>query len=145
MEGRTGRFDPFGVYGLDAYFGLCFERLCMRNLPQIFARLDLDFHRVTGFGPFFRQRRRKGKRDEGLQIDLLVRRKGQVLTLIECKFTAEPIGVSVIDDVARKIRFLKAPSQYTVERVLISAGGVTPDLASSDYFHQIAGLEAIFA
>ncbi len=143
MEGRTGQFDPFGVHGLDAYFGLCFERLCMKNLPQIFGRLDLDFRRVTGFGPFFRQRRRRGKRDEGLQIDLLVRRKGQVLTLIECKFTAEPIGMSVIDEVARKIRFLKAPSQYTVERVLISAGGVTPNLASSDYFHQIAGLDAI--
>jgi hypothetical protein len=88
---------------------------------------------------------KEGKRDEGLQIDLLVRPKGQVLTLIECKFTAEPIGVSVIDEVARKIRFLKAPSQYTVERVLISAGGLTPDLAGNDYFHQIAGLDAIFA
>jgi len=143
MEGRTNRFDPFGVYGLDAYFGLCFERLCMKNLPQIFARLELDFRRVTGFGPFFRQRRRKKERDEGLQIDLLVRQKGHVLTLIECKFTARPVGTTVIDEVARKIKFLGAPSHYTVERVLISAGGVTPDLARSDYFHQIAGLETI--
>ncbi|MCK4305837.1 MAG: hypothetical protein KAY24_16490 [Candidatus Eisenbacteria sp.] len=61
------------------------------------------------------------------------------MTLIECKFTARPVDTTVIDDVARKIKFLGTPSQYTVERVLISAGGVTPNLARSDYFHQIGG------
>lgn len=33
----------------------------------------------------------------------LLRRRGQVLTLIECKFSQNPIGLSVVQDVQRKV------------------------------------------
>ncbi len=115
----------------------------MKNLPRLLASLGIDAHQVVGYGPFFRQPTRKHKDQEGLQVDLLIARKGQVLTLVECKFTARPIGVSVIDEVKRKVRLLGAPSRYTVERVLVSAGGVTRGVANSDYFHRILGLEAL--
>lgn len=142
---KPGLLDRLSGGNLNTYFGLCFEQLCMRNLPQIFAHLGLDFHQVTAFGPFFRQRGRKGSGEEGIQIDLLARRKGEVLSLFECKFRTTPVGVSVIDEVKRKVRFLRAPSRYTVERYLICAGDITPDLRKSEYFHRIAGLEAIFS
>ncbi len=79
---------------------------------------------IMGFGPFFRQRKRNGESDAGLQIDILVRRKGQVLTLIECKFSSQPIGTSIISEIQRKVALLKAPRAFTVERVLICAGDV---------------------
>jgi len=80
----------------------------------------------------------------GLQIDLLVRRRGQVLTLVECKFSSRPIGPAVVEQVKRKEALLKAPSSHTLERVLICAGDISPAVQKSDYFHRIVGLEAIF-
>ena len=138
-----GLFEQLAGSSLDAYFGFCFERLCLKNLPRIFSRMKMDISSIMGFGPFFRQRRRNGKGDAGLQIDILVQRKGQTLTLIECKFSSQPIGKSIIEEVQRKIELLRAPRAFTVERVLICGGEVTVPLQNSDYFHHILGLDAI--
>ena len=105
-------------------------------------------HQIINFGSFFRQRGRgKNKeknKEEGLQIDILLHRKGQILTLFECKYLSKPIGTTVISEVERKIRFLKAPRSFTVERVLITGSGITPGLQKSDYFHHILGVEDLF-
>jgi len=129
---------------LDTYLGICFERLCLKNLPQIFSRMGMDISSIMSFGPFFRQRKRTGKGDGGLQIDILVLKKGQVFILIECKFSSIPVGLSVIKEVQRKVELLKAPRNYTIERVLICGGEVTNSLQNSDYFHHILGIDAIF-
>jgi hypothetical protein len=145
MNTRPGLMDRLTGVNLDAYFGSCFEQLCARNLQRIYDNLGLDFHRVVGFGPFFRQRRRDENGDQGIQIDLMVKSKGNVLTLMECKFSSRPIGVSVIKDFERKIAFLHAPRKFAIERVLICAGDVTTDLRRSDYFHRIVGLADILS
>jgi hypothetical protein len=79
-----------------------------------------------------------------LQIDILVHKKGQVLTLIECKYSTKPISPSIIPEIERKIKFLKAPRHSTIERILISGGEITADLQKSDYFHHIVGMETLF-
>ncbi len=102
---------------------------------------------VISFGPFFRQRRRTQqgtqKTQQGLQIDLLIHRRGHVLTLVECKFHSNPVEKSIIPEVESKVKFLGAPKKFTVEKVLVAANGVTPDLEQEGYFHQIVGLEAV--
>lgn len=143
MNTRPGLLDRLAGSALDAYFGLAFERLCMKNLPHLFEHLGIDFHQVVGFGPFFRQPARGAREAKGLQIDILIRRKGDVLTLVECKFSSRPVGVSVIDEVGRKIALLEAPSRYTVERVLLCAGEVTSGLQNAGFFHRVVGLEGI--
>ena len=100
-------------------------------------------HQIIGFGPFFRQRQRSRPRNEGLQIDILVHKKGQVLTLIECKYSTRTIRRSIIPEIERKIKFLKAPRRFTVEKVLITGGDVSTDLQNSDYFHHIVGLKGL--
>ena len=82
--------------------------------------------------------------EEGVQIDILVHRNGRLLSLIECKFRDDPIGPAVIHDVERKIKLLKPPRGYTVERILLSASGITPQLKQEGYFHRVIGLEALF-
>jgi uncharacterized protein len=141
---RPGLVDHKAGDGLDSYFGLAFERLCMRNLPRVLENLGIDLHQVLGFGPFFRQPGRGSGASEGAQIDVLVRRRGDVLTLLECKLSARPVGTSVLDEVRRKIRVLKAPSTHTVERVLLAPGGVTSGVVNSGFFHRIAGIEVLF-
>ena len=138
-----GLFEKLTVSSLNSYLGACFENLCMKNLPSIMGKMGLDLHQVIGFGPFFRQRNRRASRDEGLQIDILVNRRGHVLTLIECKFSSRPVGTAIISEVERKIRFLKAPGNYTIERVLICGGDVAAQLQKEDYFHHLLGLDAL--
>ena len=43
------------------------------------------------------------------------------------------------------VQLLSVPKHYTIERVLISATGVTSELENSGYFHRILGLDAILA
>jgi len=145
LNTKTGLFDRITGGNLDSYFGLCFELLCIKNLPRLFRNLGLDFHQVLGYGPFFRQGGRRHSGNDGLQIDLLVRRKGRVLTVIECKFQSRPVGSSVIDEVERKVRLLKAPRNTTIERILVSASGVTAGVRKADYFHHIAGLDDLLS
>jgi AAA+ ATPase superfamily predicted ATPase len=144
LNTKPGLFERLTSMGMDTYLGLCFEKLCIKNLPQIIEYLGFDLHQVLGYGPFFRQAPRKNKSNSGLQIDLLIRRRGLVLTLVECKFSSRPIGSNVIEQVKRKVSLLKAPSEYSVERVLISASDVSKSVIDSGYFHQIVGLDAIF-
>ncbi|MDP6354207.1 MAG: ATP-binding protein [Planctomycetota bacterium] len=146
LNSKPGMFEQLASRSFEPYCGLAFERLCMKNLPSILARLNIGLHQVVGYGPFFRQPGRKSRRrTEGLQIDILVQRKGDVLTLIECKFRSRPIGVSVIREVEQKIKLLKAPSRFSIERVLLCAGETTSDLEGSGYFHEIVGLESVFS
>ncbi len=144
MNTEPGLLGRLAGGGLDSYFGLAFERLCMKNLPRLFQHLGIDFHQVRGFGPFFRQPARSGASRAGFQIDILVHRTGDVLTLIECKLSARTVGASVIEEVRKKVSLLRAPARYTVERVLVCSGDVSPRLQNSGYFHQIAGIEALF-
>lgn len=144
LNTRPGLVDRLTCDGLDSYFGLAFERLCIRNLPRVLENLGIDLHQVMGFGPFFRQPGRGPNASAGAQIDIIIRRRGDVLTLIECKLSSQPIGRAVVDEVRRKIKVLRAPSEYTVERVLLTPGGVTTGLKNSGFFHQIAGIDVIF-
>jgi hypothetical protein len=64
--------------------------------------------------------------------------------LIEYKYSTRPISSSIIPGIQRKIKFLKSPRHYTIERILISVGEVTADLQKSDYFHHIVGMETLF-
>jgi hypothetical protein len=141
-----GLFDGLTSSSIETYLGLAFERFCMRNIETLLRSLAISPHELLGYGPFFRQppRRRRGPK-EGLQIDILIRRRGDVLTLVECKFTSSPVDTGVIREVERKLEFLGAPRRFTVERVLISAGGATPALQQRGFFHRILGLECLLS
>jgi uncharacterized protein len=137
-----GFFESISSKSFDAYCGLAFERLCLKNLSSILDSLHIPLEHVKGYGPFFRQSARTHV-EEGIQIDLLIERKGRVLTLLECKYRINPIGMSVITDIERKLRLLKAPQTYSIERVLVAPGGVSTDLEGDGYFHRILGAEAV--
>ena len=149
LNSKRGLFDKLGSRSFDTYCGLAFEQLCLKNLPSILKYMDIDPADVVNVGPFFRQGSRSATKSKsktaGLQIDILIHRRGDVLTLIECKFRTQPLGVSVISEVERKIKLLKVPRKFTVERILLSAGELTRDLEQTSFFHRVIGLEALMA
>jgi len=149
LNTKPGLFEAVAGRSFDTWCGVGFENLCLKNLPVVLENLGIPLESVLDFGPFFRQGSRGGdgeasKVGKGLQIDLVLRRKGGILTLIECKFRSRPVGLSVVRDMERKIEFLAAPRSMTVERILLCAGEVTADLASAGYFHRIGGVEVLF-
>ena len=143
LNSRAGLFEKITAKSLATYYGLAFERLCLKNLGTILQALEIPLETLIDFGPYFKQGSRKKGSEPGIQIDLLLLRQGQVVTLIECKFTEHPIDSSIIPSIERKLKFLPFSKTHSIEKVLISAAGVTPELRSSNYFHQILGLEAI--
>ncbi|MBI3277443.1 MAG: AAA family ATPase [Chlamydiae bacterium] len=146
MNTKPGLFQQLAGKSIDTYFGLAFERLCMKNLPGLLSAAGIPLNEILGYGPFFRQpARKKGSKDVGLQIDILVHRQGHVLTVMECKFLTSPIGLSIVQDVERKVAFLKPKKFYTVEKMLVCTGPITRDLQQSGYFHKILDLDALFA
>ncbi|ETR66701.1 MAG: phage related ATPase [Candidatus Magnetoglobus multicellularis str. Araruama] len=144
LNTESGLFEKVAGQSINSYLGLVFEKFCMKNLSNILKNIGVDIHQVIDYGPFFRQKKRTNPHDEGIQIDILVSKKGQILTLIECKFQSNPIGISVISEVQRKIQLLKAPKSYSIERILITAGEITTNLKKSDYFHHILGIASLF-
>lgn len=126
-----------------SYLGLSFELLCQKNITTVLNALQIDPATIIDIGPYFRQASRKTNKP-GIQIDLCLIRKGGVLTLIECKFKENPVGTEVIREMRSKIDRLNIPKKMTLEKILISASGVTNELDEANYFHKILGLEAIF-
>lgn len=139
-RGLASQLTEKSIY---SYLGLGFEMFCMKNISQILKNLRIDLGSVIEIGPYYRQASRKTG-EPGLQIDLCILRKGGILTIIECKFSESPVGTEVIAEMNLKLEKLKIPSHFTVEKVLISARGVTTELEHRDYFHHILGLEAIY-
>ena len=142
LNTKPGLFQQLAGKSIDTYFGLAFERFCMKNLPGLLAATGIPLNEVLGYGPFFRQPGRKNSNDSGLQIDILVHRQGHVLTIIECKFQTTPVGLSVVQEVEKKLNFLKPNKLYTVEKMLVCAGPITKDLQQIGYFHKILDLDA---
>lgn len=142
---KPGLFQQLAGKSIDTYFGLAFERLCMKNLPGLLSAVGIQLNEVLGYGPFFRQPARKSPNDAGLQIDILVHRQGHILTIIECKFQTTPVGLSVVQEVERKLALLKPGKIYTVEKILVCAGPITRDLQQSGYFHMILDIDTFFA
>ena len=108
LNTKPGLFEAVAWRSFDTWCGVGFENLCLKNLPVVLENLGIPLESVLDFGPFFRQGSRGGdgeasKVGKGLQIDLVLRRKGGILTLIECKFRSRPVGLSVVRDMERKI------------------------------------------
>ncbi len=139
---HEGLFDQMTRTSLANYFGINFENFCIQNISDIIRLLDLRPSEVLQWGPYFQQpSRSSAKKKKGTQIDLLIQRRGQNYSLIECKFTENPVQPSIIQDVESKIKALKVPKKVTLERVLIAANGVHPKVAQADYFHKILTLD----
>jgi AAA+ ATPase superfamily predicted ATPase len=128
---------------IHSYFGLGFEMLCLKNIPQILQALNIDLSSIIELGPYFKQASRTSG-ESGLQIDLCLLRRGGILTIIECKFSENPVGTEIIKEIELKLSKLHIPRHITIEKVLIAACGITTDLENRAYFHHIIGLEAIF-
>ena len=114
-----------------AYLGLAFEGFCRQHSHRIAQRLG--FSSVSyECGSWFK----RGEKSPGAQIDLLYRRADNVFTLCEVKHRRK-VGLEVIEEVERKVDVLRAETDRTIERVLISAEAPQAQVVDAGYFAEI--------
>lgn len=140
MNTRENLFKSVTQSSIEQYYGFAFERLCEDALNNILKSIHLELADIVNMGPYFQRGFEKGR---GFQIDNLIMRRDNVWTVVEYKYTKKPIGGQIIDDVSKKIERLSVPCQISVEKVLVSACGVTEVVTQSGYFDHILTISDI--
>lgn len=127
-----------------SFFGQAFDWFVYQCMETILDILEIPMSDVLHYGPYFQQKMRTRQENSGVQVDLMLIRKNRCVTLIENKFTQEPVGSSVQDEMQSKIEKLPFLKNYSIEKILISANGATKGLLSAGYFDKVITLEDLF-
>lgn len=117
----------------EAIMGLQFENLVMRNSRELLEILNISPSEWVMGGPYFQ---RKTQRHKGCQIDFLIQTKS-TLCVCEIKFSRNPLGAGIIEEVQEKIEKLIIPKLTSVRPVLIHIGGVKEEVKGADFFDSI--------
>lgn len=133
VKGRFEKDSLFNTLKWESIMGLQFENLVIHNSNDLLEILNITFSDCTFDGPYFQTRT---KRKKGCQIDYLIQCRN-TLYVCEIKFSKNPIGMSIIEEVKKKVESLSVPRLFSVRPVLIHVGGTTPELEEADYFDKI--------
>lgn len=130
----------------NSWAGYSFEGICMKHFSQIQTTLHLD--NILTFPSSWRYLPKKGQRDFGAQIDLLLDRNDKAITICEIKYSADKYRLEKSDaiNIENKIEkfkeITKTPKQIFV--ALITTQGVKPSLWLEGLVSQIVTLEDLF-
>jgi len=121
-----------------SWMGISFEHISIQH-AHLIAEL-LGFAGVQySCGPYFRIANKEGK---GVQIDLAFDRADKVITLCEMKYTVQPIGMDIIEEVEKKAERLRQNYRAkTIQPVLLTLSKPTTELDNSGYFFRIIRAE----
>ena len=135
IQRGTFRFKSCATLpGWNTIMGFQFENLCLNNRLLLQKAANIRLEEIECENPYFQ---RKTTSQEGCQIDYMVQTKFQTLYIFEIKFSKQPIGASVIEEVKEKIRKLKKPKSFSCRPILVHVNGVTDELEDADYFSEI--------
>lgn len=130
-------FDFKSLASLPEWFcmmGLQFENLVLNNRRELQALLKINPEEIICENPYFQ---RKTSRFKGCQIDYMIQTRFNTLYVCEIKFSQNPIGASIIDELQEKINALKFPKRFSHRPVLVHVNGVTEEVINSNYFSAI--------
>lgn len=126
--------------------GYTFEAICFKHSAAIVKALDIVSWRSIAAWRFTSK---QSSEENGAQIDLIIDRQDDAMSLCEIKFTQEPFTVDKI--YAKKLQEkMSIFEQQTKTKkqlfwVLISASGVKPSMYSEEFFQKILSLEDLYA
>ena len=134
--GATHLFERLTRESRDPWFGLAFERFCIKHSFHLAKIMGFE-EEILNVSPFFQ----KGERS--FQIDLIYKRADRVVTVCEVKYHSLPVSTKIIPEMNRKCSLLKIPRGHSLEKALISLHGADQGLRDSEYFDHIVSLEEI--
>ncbi len=120
--------------GWSSILGLQFENLVLNNIQSLLQLLNIPPGQVALCNPYFQRATSKQK---GCQIDLLIQSTTHVLYICEVKFSRNPIGKSVSEEVHQKCQNLNAPKGFSKLPVLIHVNGVEDSVIDDHDFFKI--------
>ena len=123
----------YSVSNWDTIMGYQFENLVLNNSWDLFEKMYIRPEDYEYDGPYYQSKKKNRK---GCQIDYVIKTKNN-LYICEVKFSKNPIGTKVIQEVKEKVKALDIPKHLSCRSVLIHVGGVTKDLVYQDYFSKI--------
>jgi hypothetical protein len=134
-------FDIAQSGAYHAWTGGAFEYLCVQHTDLI-AR-ELGFAGIHfNAGPYFLPPK---DGQAGVQVDLVLDRADDVLTVCEMKYSRKPVGVEVIEEMERKVELLqRIAARKTIQRVLIVRDKVSQALIDAGYFSRIIDASRAF-
>lgn len=118
----------------NSIMGFSFENCVLNNRKILLHYLNILSEDVICENPFFQ---RKTSRSSGCQIDYMIQTKFSTLYVCEIKFSKSAIGLSIIEEVQKKIDAIALPRGFSCRPVLIHVNGVTEEVTESDYFSAI--------
>ncbi len=133
-QGHFENQSIFSLPGWDAIMGLQFENLVLNNRQLIIKKLRLNQDVILSDNPFFQ---RKTIKTPGCQIDYLIQTKFNTLFICEIKFSKNPIGSEIFQEMEKKLHSLIAPKGFSKFAVLIHVNGVTDTVTNSGFFSEI--------
>ncbi len=119
------------------WLGFSFERFCRNSSERIASLLGFSGVRYQS-GVFFK---RRNINDFGAQVDLLFDRSDRVKTVCEVKYQDAPVGLEVINAFEQKVSKLELKPSDSLQRVLITASGISQSLEERHYFDRVIGVE----
>lgn len=125
---------PVKLPSWESIMGLQFENMVLMNHQELQEQLKIDPGNSVRSGPYF-QRRTKNRK--GCQIDNLIQTNLGTLYVCEVKFSKNPIGMEVIEEMKKKIDSLEVAKYTSIRPVLVHVNGITSDLERSGYFTNI--------
>lgn len=134
---RDGAFQDrplVSLSGWESMMGFQFENLVIHNRSLIHKVLGIHPAEIINDGPYFQK---PTKLKNGCQIDYLIQTKYNALHLCEIKFSKNPIGQSVVEEVDKKIKSLHRASSFSIRPVLIHVNGVDDEIHEHDFFSNI--------
>jgi hypothetical protein len=120
--------------GWEGIMGLQFENLVVHNFKALWKVLNLPGEEVIMDGPFFQTATSK---QPGCQIDYMIQTRFSNLFICEIKFSKDPIGTKVIEEMEEKIKRLKVPKRFSIRPVLVHVNGVEGAVLDQEYFDKI--------
>lgn len=120
--------------GWESLMGLQFENLVAHNRKALWNLLNLSPDEIVMDGPFFQN---PTARQAGCQIDYLIQTRFHNLYLCEVKFSRNPIGQKIINEIEEKRKRLKTPKFCSIRPVLIHVNGVEESVLDEAYFDKV--------
>ena len=144
---RTGAYWSLvrGSAPWNAWSGLAFESLCLKHVDAIERALGISGVLTEASSWLSRA---PGKQGNGAQIDLLIDRADDVISICELKHTAEPFAITrrYADDLRRKLAVFRSQTRTrkALQLVLVTTAGLVDNVHARELVDRQIDLDAFW-
>lgn len=127
-----------------AWAGYAFESICIKHADHIIRALDIHSASTIGSWRFVPRKRL----EMGAQIDMIIDRTDDAITLCEIKYTKDPFAIDkqYAKKLKEKIEIFKTVTKTMKQTflIIISANGLKPTQYSEELVSNVVTLEDLF-